>query len=146
MFKFLVPIEEKIEAEAKKCGLAVEAVEERVRSRVESDWKSAVASVKADIALIEINARAAGLALDEEAIQALEILKSKLEAIKDAPASIAEPAASAPSPAVEAPAPVEAEPAASAPSPAVEAPAPVEAEPAASAQEAKGDAAPESQP
>ena len=116
MFKFLVPIEEKIEAEAKKCGLAVEAVEERVRSRVESAWKNAVASVKADIALIEINAREAGLTLDDEAIQVLEILKSKLEAIKDAPASIAEP------------------------SPAVEAPAPVEAAPAESAQEAKGDA------
>ena len=121
MFKFLVPIEEKIAAEAKKCGLAVETVEERVRSRVESAWKNAVASVKADIALIEINAREAGLTLDDEAIQALEILKSKLEAIKDAPASIAEPAESAPSPAVEAP-------------------APVEAAPAESAQEAKGDA------
>ena len=115
MFKFLVPIEEKIEAEAKKCGLAVEAVEERVRSRVESAWKNAVASVKADIALIEINAREAGLTLDDEAIQVLEILKSKLEAIKDAPASIAEPAKLAPSPAVEAPAPVEAAPAASTP-------------------------------
>ena len=121
MFKFLIPIEEKIAAEAKECGLAVEAVEERVRSRVESAWKNAVASVKADIALIEINAREAGLTLDDEAIQVLEILKSKLEAIKDAPASIAEPAKLALSPAVEAP-------------------APVEAAPAESAQEAKGDA------